>query len=59
MKDYVCKVYWEMCGEVTVEAKNVDEAQKLAMDAPLPPKEEQNYVSDSTSVDMMDVIETD
>jgi hypothetical protein len=57
MKKYRCKVYWEMCGEVEVEAENKGAAMRLAVDAPLPPSDEQTYVDDSANVELMDVVE--
>jgi hypothetical protein len=45
----ICKVYWEMCGEVEVEADTVEEAATKAMDAPLPTSAE--YVPDSINCD--------
>ena len=42
---FIAKVFWEMCGEVEVEADTVEEAATKAMDAPLPTTAE--YVPDS------------
>jgi hypothetical protein len=47
------KLYWEMCGEVEVEADSVDQAMQKAIDGPLP--ESSEYVSDSANVDPIDV----
>jgi hypothetical protein len=49
MKEYVCKVYWERCGEVRVQAETMSEAALKALEAPLPVESE--YVSDSISCD--------
>jgi hypothetical protein len=58
MKKYRCKVYWEMCGEVTVKAVDETSACLKAMDAPLPSSDEQSYVSDSANCDPdTDVVE--
>jgi len=46
---YNCKVYWEMCGEVEVEANGETEASEKAMNAPLPVASE--YVIDSINCD--------
>jgi len=60
MKKFKVKVYWEMCGEVEVEANSPAEAAKLAIDAPLPSSDNQEYVSDSANVDEeLDVVEVD
>jgi len=49
-----------MCGEVEVEAKSPAEAAKLAVDAPLPSSDNQEYVPDSANVDEeLDVDEVD
>lgn len=49
MKKYICKVYWEMCGEVEVEANGETEASLKALLAPLPKSGE--YVCDSINCD--------
>ena len=51
MNEYVCKVYWEMCGEVRVKADDSSEASLKACDAPLPKLCESVYVPDSISCD--------
>ena len=50
MNEYVCKVYWEMCGEVKVKASSLSEASLKACDAPLPTVNLE-YVPDSISCD--------
>jgi len=47
------KLYWEMCGEVEVEADSVDQAIEKAVDGPLPQSSE--YVMDSANADPIDV----
>lgn len=47
---YRCKVYWEMCGKVEVEADTPEQAAEKAMASPLP-KENQDYVPDSINCD--------
>lgn len=57
-KTYRVKVYWEMSGEVEVKAYSKAHAVKEAIDAPLPPSDEWQYVPDSANVDKdMDVQE--
>ncbi len=53
MPKFRVKLYWEMCGEVEVDAATADEAQQKAIDGPLP--ESSEYVSDSANVDPIDV----
>jgi hypothetical protein len=55
MNEYVCKVYWEMCGEVRVKANSQREAHKLAEGASVPMVAD--YVSESFNCDISDVIE--
>ena len=57
MKKYRCKVYWEMCGEVEVEAPTKKSAYTMAMDAKLPTGKGIEYVPDSFNIDPMDVVE--
>lgn len=46
---FKAKVYWEMSGEVEVEANSPEEAAQKAIDGPLPTQAE--YVSDSCNCD--------
>ena len=43
------KLYWEMSGEVEVEADSPEQAAQKAIDGPLP--ESSEYVSDSANCD--------
>ncbi len=49
MAKFKCKVYWEMSGEVEVEAVNRVEAADKALEEPLPTQSE--YVPDSVNCD--------
>lgn len=49
MKTYRVPVVWTMMGYVTVEAESLSEAQREAMNAPLP--EDGSYLEDSFEID--------
>jgi hypothetical protein len=52
MAKYSCKVYWEMSGEITVEAATPEEAAQKAIDAPaLSSYQSRRYVDDSCNCD--------
>jgi hypothetical protein len=48
---YRAKVYWEMCGEIEVEADSPEQAAEIAMDGNTPFPEEKEYVTDSVNCD--------
>ena len=49
VKKYRIPVIWEVMGYVEVKAVNIDEANELAMEAPLP--EDSDYIEGSFNVD--------
>jgi len=49
MNKYICKLYWEVCGEIEVEANSSEEAAKKAEAGNLP--EGYEYVPDSEYCD--------
>ena len=49
MKTYRVPVVWSMMGFVEVEAESLSEAQREAMNAPLP--EDGSYLEDSFEID--------
>jgi hypothetical protein len=48
---YTAKVYWEMSGEIEVEANSPEEAAEIAMDGNTPFPEEKEYVQGSVNCD--------
>jgi hypothetical protein len=48
---YRAKVYWEMSGEIEVEANSPEEAAEIAMDGNTPFPEEKEYVQGSVNCD--------
>jgi len=48
---YRAKVYWEMCGEIEVEADSPEQAAEIAMDGNTPFPDEKEYVPDSVNCD--------
>ena len=50
---YKIECYWEMCGNMEVEADNLAEALEKAMfESPLPTDEESFYIADSFEINM-------
>lgn len=50
-KKYRAKVYWEMCSEVEVWARDKASGIAAAVEAPLPSSDTWEYVPDSANVD--------
>jgi len=48
---YRAKVYWEMSGEIEVEANSPEEAAAIAVDPNTPFPEEKEYVQGSANCD--------